>query len=126
MPVTLDLLAPLPATGQAETDMPDLVRLTQDMSACPCYQAAWADWSAGNNEVGLYAARFNGRIVGAGLVQGDCLLSLGVRALTRRRGVGQRMVSVLAAQHRLRVSAQMHPELASFVNACLTSTAGRI
>ncbi len=125
MPVTLDLLAQLPAAEQAETDMPDLVRLAQDMLACPCYQVAWKDWRAGDNEVGLYAARFNGRIVGAGLVQDDCLLSLGVRALTRGRGVGQRMVSVLVGQHRLRVSDRMHPELASFVNACLTSTAGR-
>ncbi len=125
MPVTLDLLAQFPATEQAETDMPDLARLAQDMLACPCYQAAWEDWRAGDSEVGLYAARFNGRIVGAGLVKDGCLLSLGVRALTRRRGVGQRMVSVLVGQHRLSVSDCMHPELASFVNACLTSTAGR-
>lgn len=86
MPVTLDLLAQLPAAEQAETDMPDLARLAQDMLGCHCYQAAWADWCAGINGVGLYAARFNGRIVGAGLVRDDALLSLGVRALTRGRG----------------------------------------
>lgn len=126
MPVTLDLLAQLPATEQAETDMPDLARLAQDMLDCPCYQAAWADWRAGIDGMGLYAARFNGRIVGAGLAKDDCLLSLGVRALTRKRGVGHRMVSVLVEQHRLRVSAHMHPELASFVNVCLMmSTVGR-
>ncbi|HET8905282.1 MAG TPA: acetyl-CoA sensor PanZ family protein [Saccharospirillum sp.] len=125
MPVTLDLLALLPATEQAETDMSDLGKLAQDMLGCPCYQAAWEAWRAGDNEVRLYAARFNGRIVGAGLVKDGSLLSLGVRALTRRRGVGQRMVSVLVGQQRLQVSDCMHPELASFVNVCLTSTAGR-
>lgn len=125
MPVTLDLLAQLPATEQAETDMPDLARLAQDMLACPCYQAAWADWRAGVNGVGLYVARFNGRIVGAGLVKDDCLLSLGVRALTRGRGVGHRIVSVLLEQRPMRVSDRMHPALASFVNACVASTAGR-
>ncbi|MEX0623154.1 MAG: acetyl-CoA sensor PanZ family protein [Saccharospirillum sp.] len=124
MPVTLDFLAQSPAAEQPESDTADLARLAQDMLACPCYRAAWEDWLAGSCGVGLYAARFNGRIVGAVLVKDDCLLSLGVRALTRGRGIGYRMLSMLAAQRSLRVSARMHPELASFVNACLVSMAG--
>lgn len=124
MPVTLDLLAQSPAAEQPESDTADLARLAQDMLACPCYRAAWKGWHAGSCGVGLYAARFNGRIVGAALVKDDCLLSLGVRALTRGRGIGYRMVSVLAGQGSLSVSTRMHPELASFVNACLVSMAG--
>ncbi|WP_169579625.1 acetyl-CoA sensor PanZ family protein [Saccharospirillum impatiens] len=123
MPVTLDLLASTPTPDG--TDMQDLTRLTQDMNACACFQAAWAAWQINRSEVSLYAARFNGRIVGVALVQSGCLLSLGVRGLTRGRGVGRRMVSVLAQQQGLTLSAHMDPGLAAFVSACLASTAGQ-
>ena len=125
MPVTLDLLSRTPLSDLPETDASDLARLAQDMSACPCYQLAWIAWQASAPGVRLHAARFNGRIVGVIFVEGDCVLSLGVRALTRGRGVGQRMVSVLAQHHELRLSAQMHAELTAFVSACLTSLASR-
>lgn len=125
MPVTLDLLSRTPLSDLPETDAPDLARLAQDMSACPCYQSAWIAWQASAPGVRLHAARFNGRIVGVVFVEGECVLSLGVRALTRGRGVGRRMVSVLAQQHPLCLSAQIHPELGAFVSACLASLADR-
>lgn len=124
MPVTLDLLARTPHSELSETDPPDLFRLAQDMRPCPCFQAAWVAWQSDNLSVWLYAARFNGRIVGAAFVQRDCMRSLGVRAITRGRGVGHRIVSVLVQRHQFSLSVHMHPELSAFVSACLASSAG--
>jgi hypothetical protein len=118
MPVTLEFLTRRSLPEQPETDSPDLVRLAQDMSDCPCYGVAWAEWQAAQVGMGLYVARFNGRIVGACLLQQDCLLSLGVPAITRGWGVGQRMVTVLAQRRRLSLSPLMTSELAAFVSAC--------
>ncbi len=113
-----------PLSDLPETDSQDLSRQVQDMRLYPCYQSAWVAWQADDSSVRLYAARFNGRIVGVSFVEGDRLRSLGVRALTRGRGVGHRMVTVLAQRHPLSLSARMHPELSAFVSACLASSEG--
>ncbi|WP_157954293.1 acetyl-CoA sensor PanZ family protein [Saccharospirillum mangrovi] len=110
MPVTLQAL-----NAPDERDLAELERLAAEQLDCPSYCRAWQQWLADPTTVTLYVARFNERIVGAVLLAGGEIVGFAVRAATRRRGVGQRMLDLVLAQTSAPVSLAMNAPTRVFI-----------
>lgn len=110
MPVTLQAL-----TSPDERDLAELERLAAEQLECPSYYRAWLSWQADPTSVMVYVARFNERIVGAVLLAGGEIAGFAVRAATRRRGVGQRMLGLVLGQTSAPVSLGMNAQTRAFI-----------
>lgn len=110
MPVTLQAL-----NAPNERDLAELERLAAEQIDCPSYTRAWQSWQDDPTTVTLYVARFNERIVGAVLLAGGEIAGFAVRAATRRRGVGQRMLALVLGQTSAPVSLGMNAQTRAFI-----------
>lgn len=110
MPVTAHSL-----TQATERDLAELQRLAAEHAECPSYGRAWQDWQADPASVDVVVARFNERIVGAALLQAGVITGFAVRAATRGRGVGQRLLALLLADADYEVAAELNAPVREFI-----------
>lgn len=110
MPVTAQLL-----NQPTQRDLAELQGLAVEQAECPSYCRAWQRWQADPAAVAILVARFNERIVGAALVQDDVLVGFAVRAATRGRGVGQRLLSLLLLDKDYQPAAELNKPVRDFI-----------
>jgi len=110
MPVTAQSLA-----QPTERDLAELERLASEQSGCASYSRAWQSWLADPASVELVVARFNERIVAVALLQDEVIVGFAVRAATRGRGVGQRLLTLLLADADYGVAAELNAEARGFI-----------
>ncbi|PTY35884.1 hypothetical protein BGP77_00725 [Saccharospirillum sp. MSK14-1] len=110
MPVTVH-----PLTHPNERDLAELQRLAVEQSQCASYRNAWQRWQDDPASVDLQVARFNERIVAVALVRQGVIVGFAVRAATRGRGVGQRLLTVLMADRDYDVADDLNTVTRDFI-----------
>lgn len=110
MPVTAH-----PLDQADERDLTELERLATEQAECPSYTRAWHHWRADPAAIDLVVARFNERIVGAVLLRDGVIVGFAVRAATRGRGVGQRLLALLLADRNPAVAAEVNRPVREFI-----------
>lgn len=110
MPVTVH-----PLNTPDERDVTELERIAAEQIDCPSYLNAWQRWQADRSAIDVRVARFNERIVGVVLLREGVLVGFAVRAATRGRGVGSRMLSCLAGYWQGEVSASLNEPVQRFI-----------
>lgn len=94
MPVTMQYFATLTEEYEQSID-----RIQADLSESHIAQVEFKNWLQSVGDSDLWLAFFNQRVVGYGLVSCGKLKAVAVHKATRRRGVGTRMVEILACRY---------------------------